>query len=221
MRALRKSVLAMACLFGAAAPAAAQSSFAAHTALQWPGVLTGAFLGFLLLPVAYNIAFFVILRERFLIWQGIRSVIIVLLTISLSSLPLGQFLSADGYARQVMINILFDAAIAVSGPFLRSFVEPGMLSPRMHKLLGWKVLLVALSTPAMLMANCPPAYMMFRNLVLVSVLILLCTALAQAIWRGSRAAKFQAAAWFCLLLVCGISLFHDVFPAFTVRRAGA
>jgi diguanylate cyclase len=193
-----------------ATPAAAQSSFADHTRLDWSGVLTGAFLGFLLLPVAYNIAFFFILRERFLIWQGVRVLILIALTITLSSLPLGPWFPRHGFARQVLGDLLFDSAIAIIGLFLRSLLEPGMISPRVYRLLGHQVWIVALTSPAMLLHPCPPLYMAVRNAVLVGVLLLLCFALGQAIARGSRMAHFQAAAWSCLIAVGATSLFHDI-----------
>jgi diguanylate cyclase (GGDEF)-like protein len=193
-----------------ALPACAQSTFARGTLLQWPDVLTGAFLGFLLLTVAYNIAFFVILHERFLLWQATRVVLLVALTISLSSLPLGPWLSGEGLPRQVLINLLFDASIAMVGLFLRAFLEPGMISPRLHRLLGWQPMLIAATTPAMLLMPCPPLYKGFRNAVLAGVLLVLCASLAQAIRRGSRTACFQALAWAGVLMVCGISLFHDI-----------
>ncbi|CAN5621122.1 hypothetical protein BH10PSE14_BH10PSE14_33330 [soil metagenome] len=193
-----------------ASPAAAQSSFADHTRLDWSGVLTGAFLGFLLLPVAYNIAFFLILRERFLIWQGVRVLILIALTVTLSSLPLGPWFPRHGVARQVLGDLLFDSAIAIIGLFLRSLLEPGVISPRVYRLLGHQVWVVALTSPAMLLHPCPPLYMALRNIVLVGVLLLLCFALAQAIARGSRMACFQAAAWSCLIAVGATSLFHDI-----------
>ena len=194
----------------ASAPVNAQSSFAVGTPLDWSGVLTGAFLGFLLLPVFYNVAFFVILRERFLVWQMARVLALVALTISLSSLPLGPWLTGTSFARAVLINVLFDCAVAITGPFLRSILEPGMVSRQVSRLLGWQPWLVALTTPAMLMNPCPPLYMALRNGLLVSILALICFALAQAIVRGSRTARFQAAAWSCLLAVCGVSMFHDI-----------
>lgn len=193
-----------------ATPAAAQSSFADHTPLDWSGVLTGAFLGFLLLPVAYNIAFFMILRERFLIWQGARVLILIALTVTLSSLPLGPWLPRHGFARQVVGDLLFDSAIAIIGLFLRSLLEPGMISPRVYRLLGHQWWIVALTSPAMLLHPCPPLYMVLRNAVLVGVLLLLCFALGQAIKRGSRMARFQTAAWSCLIAVAATSLFHDI-----------
>jgi diguanylate cyclase len=199
-----------AALLVCATPAAAQSSFADHTRLAWPGVLTGAFLGFLLLPVAYNIAFFLILRERFLIWQGARVLVLVALTVSLSSLPLGPWFTAQSFARQVLIDLLFDSAIAIIGLFLRSLLEPGMIGPRLYRLLGWQALAVAITSPAMLLHPCPPLYMALRDAVLVGVLVLMVTTLVQAIRRGSRAARFQLAAWSCLLTVCAISLWHDI-----------
>ncbi len=194
----------------AAAPAYAQSTFARGTELHWPGVLTGIFIGFLLLSAAYNIAFFTILRERFLIWQTARVLIVIGLTITMSSLPLGPWLAADGLPRQIVINVLFDSTIGILGLFLRSVLEPGMIGRSLDRLLLWQPVALAITTPAMVMNDCPSWYMALRELVLVAILILLCASLAQAIGRGSRAARFQTAAWFCVLLVGLISLYHDI-----------
>jgi diguanylate cyclase (GGDEF)-like protein len=202
--------LAIVTMVVATAPAHAQSTFARGTELHWPGVLTGTFIGFLLLSAAYNIAFFTILRERFLIWQTARVLILIALTITMSSLPLGPWLTATGMPRQIVINVLFDGTIGMLGLFLRSVLEPGMISRRLDRLLAWQPLVLAVTTPSMVMAHCPPWYMAVRDAVLVGILVLLCTALAQAIRRGSRTARFQTAAWFCVLLVGLISLYHDI-----------
>ncbi|TNC08634.1 diguanylate cyclase [Methylobacterium terricola] len=207
---LRPSRLAVALLLLGAGPALAQSSFARGTPLDWSAVLTGAFLGFLLLPTAYNVAFFVILRERFLLWDIARILTLVALTLCLSSLPLGSIVTAEGFARQVAINVLFDGVIVLMGPFLGTLLEPGALPPRLRRCLMSLPLSVALTTPAMLLAPCPPAYMALRSLVLVGVLALYGTSLGVALARGSRAARFQTAASLGVLAVCGVSLFHDV-----------
>jgi diguanylate cyclase len=191
-------------------PALAQSSFADRTNMTWDGAITGMFLGLLAFSVAYNAAFFSILRERFLVWQSVRAIIFFALTIGLSPLAMGEFFATDSQARQVYINILFDLSVAVSGPFLRTYIEPGMLSRRIDRALSWIPAFVMLTTPAMLIADCPPAYMAIRNAVMVGTLVLVCTALTQAWRRGSRTARFQSTAWSSVLAVYGISLFHDI-----------
>lgn len=193
-----------------ASPAVAQSSFAERTSMSWDGALTGMFLGLLFFSVAYNAAFFSILRERFLVWQSLRTLVFFALAIGLSPLAMGDILTPESNARQVYIIILFDLSIAVSGPFLRAYLEPGTVSPRVHRALGWSVPAIMLTTPALLIAACPPAYTFARNAVLIGMMILVCTALCQAIARGSRTARFQAAAWSVVLLVYGVSLFHDI-----------
>jgi diguanylate cyclase len=197
------------CVF-LASPAYAQSSFAQGTLLQWPSVLTGAFLGFLLLPVPYNIVFFYILREPFLIWQNIRVLVLISLTISLSSLPLGSYLAADGVPRQMIINILFDTAIALVGPFMSSLLEPGVIDARLRRMASWLPLGIAFVTPAKLMTSPPALYVEVRGYVLLGVLALVCIVLVQAIMRGSSAARYLACAWSMILAVCGISLYHDI-----------
>jgi diguanylate cyclase len=204
------SVLTAVLVLGWASSAHAQSSFADRTPLDWPNVLTGAFLGFLLIPLLYNAAFYAMLRERFLIWHAARAVIVFGLTVALSSLPLGSLLANDGFARQVMIHILFDLSVAVSGPFVRGYIEEGKLSPLLNRALGWVPVAVMSTTLAMIYPDWSPAYMAYRYVVMIAVLILMCTVLVQAIGRGSRAARYQVAAWIALIAVYAISIFHDV-----------
>lgn len=200
-----------------AAPADAQSSFADHTQMSWDGALTGIFLGLLVFSVVYNAAFYSVLRERFLVWQSLRALVYFALTVGLSPLDMGSALGTDSVARQVYLCILFDLSIAVTGPFIRTYIEPGMLSDRVYRMLGWTGPLIMLTTPAMLLGW--PGYMAFRNIILVATLTLMAYTLAQAWRRGSRTARFQAAAWTAVMAVYGVSLFHDIvlgtpFPAF-------
>lgn len=193
-----------------ASPALAQSSFAEGTEMTWDGALTGVFFGLLIFSVTYNAAFFALLRERFLIWQSARSIIYLALVVGLSPLAMGAFLSPESFARQVYINLLFDLGVAITGPVLRAYLEPGMIGPRMYRALGWLAPAVMLTTPAMLIADCPPIYMAFRNIVMVTVLVLCIAAVAQAWRNGSRTARYQVLAWSAITSVYGISLFYDI-----------
>jgi diguanylate cyclase (GGDEF)-like protein len=194
----------------AASPALAQSSFARGTALHWPGVLTGSFLGVLLLTSVYNLSFYVVLHERFLLWQSARAALLACLTVCLSSLPLGPWLTGDGPGRQLAINLLFDGSVAMTGLLLQSLIEPGAIAPGVRRMLCLQPLLVALTTPAMLITDRPPLYAGLRSAVLLGVLVLFCFALGQALRRGSRAARVQSVGWTGVLMVSGISLYHDI-----------
>ncbi|HMO76809.1 MAG TPA: diguanylate cyclase [Sphingopyxis sp.] len=199
-----------AALLGGALPARAQSSFADATSMTWDGVLTGIFLGLLIFSLAYNAAFFALLRERFLIWQSARTAAYAALAIGLSPLAMGGFLTPDGFARQVWIALFFDLGAAVSGPFLRAYLEPGMIPKRLHALLGWVPCLILLTTPAAVMADMSHPYFALRNLLLVTVLMLCVAAVVIALLRGSRTARYQAAAWSGIGGVYAVSLFHDI-----------
>ncbi len=196
-------------LLAAAAPARAQSSFAAATSMTWDGVLTGIFLGLLLFSLAYNAVFYRLLRERFLIWQSVRALSYFALVIGLSPLAMGPWLAPDSFARQVWITIFFDLSLVVSGVFLRSYLEPGMIGPRLHRWLGWPPVLILLTTPATVMPDAT-TYMMLRSAVLVAMLALCASAVVIALTRGSRTAHYQAAAWSGIGGVYGVSLFHDL-----------
>ncbi|WP_082660265.1 sensor domain-containing diguanylate cyclase [Sphingopyxis sp. H050] len=196
-------------LCGMATPAHAQSSFAAGTSMDWDGVLTGIFLGLLLFSLAYNAAFYSLLRKPFLIWQSARALIYFALAVALSPLALGPLLEPDSAARQVWICILFDLGVVVSGPFLRTYLEPHAVHKRLYPLLGWPPALILLTTPAMLIDG-PPLYMAVRNLLLLAMLALCAATVVIAIARGSRTARYQAAAWSGIAAVYGTSLFHDI-----------
>lgn len=198
-----------AALLCAAAPARAQSAFADATSMSWDGVLTGIFLGLLLFSLAYNAAFFGLLRERFLIWQSARTFCYFALAVALSPLAMGPWLAPDSFARQVWITTFFDLSVVVSGVFLRSYLEPGMIGPRLYRWLGWPPVLILLTTPATLIPDAP-AYMMLRSAVLVAMLALATATVVIALRRGSRTARYQAAAWSGIGGVYGVSLFHDI-----------
>ncbi|OWQ94770.1 hypothetical protein CDQ92_17075 [Sphingopyxis bauzanensis] len=196
-------------LLAAAAPARAQSSFADATSMTWDGVLTGIFLGLLLFSLAYNAVFYRLLRERFLIWQSVRALSYFALTVALSPLAMGPWLAPDSFARQVWITIFFDLSLVVSGVFLRSYLEPGMVGPRLYRWLGWPPALILLTTPATVMPDAD-TYMMLRSAVLVAMLALCAAAVVIALKRGSRTARYQAAAWSGIGGVYGVSLFYDI-----------
>lgn len=204
--------MAGAALLGAAAPTHvhAQSSFAEATSMSWDGALTGIFLGLLLFSLAYNAAFFALLRERFLIWQSVRAFAYFALAVALSPLAMGPWLAPDSHARQVWICIFFDLGIVVSGPFLRAYLEPGKIAPRLYSLLGWPPALILLTTPVVLMPAPPAAWLALRNLLLLALLFLCVTTVVLALRKGSRTARYQAAAWSGIGAVYGISLFHDI-----------
>lgn len=209
MRRWMQGLAASAMMVASAAPAHAQSSFADATSMTWDGVLTGIFLGLLLFSLAYNAAFFGLLRERFLIWQSARTFCYFALAIALSPLAMGPWLAPDSFARQVWITTFFDLSLVVSGAFLRSYLEPGMVGPRLYRWLGWPPALILLTTPATLMPDIS-SYMMLRSGVLVVMLALCAATVVIALRRGSRTARYQAAAWSGIGGVYGVSLFHDL-----------
>lgn len=178
--------------------------------MQWSGVLTGIFIGMILLPIIYNAAFFPVLRERFLLWHGARGFCTVMLTIMLAPLAISPLLPIDSFPRLLMFFLFFDLAISISGPFLRSYLEPGMLSPKIYKLLGWSMPFTLAFTPLAYWVISNPTFVALRAIPLISVLIILNIALVQAFRRGSRAVKFQILAWAGVIVVSSASLIYNI-----------
>lgn len=197
-------------LVGSTVPAHAQSTLAAATTMTWGGVLTGIFLGLMIFSLTYNAAFFAVLRERFLIWQSARALAYIALAIGLSPLAMGAMLAPDSFARQVWLTIFFDLGIILSGPFLRTYLEPGTVAKRLYPWLGWPPFLILLTTPVTLLADPPAFYSVLRSMVLLLMLGLCLTTVTIALAQGSRTARYQAAAWTGIGSVYGVSLFHDI-----------
>lgn len=187
----------------------AQSLFAAAASIPQDGVLTGMFLGLLVFSLIYNAAFYVLFRERFLIWQSIRTAVYFAMAIGLLPYMIEPFQSPDSFTRQLWLTVCFDLGVAVSGPFLRTYLEPGTIPKRLIPLLGWPPFLILLTTPVTVMTDPPALYFAVRHLLLVAMLAIATVVVVIALRRGSRTARYQLAAWSGIGGIYAVSLIHD------------
>ena len=166
-------------------------------------ILVAMLAGLLCAPVIFDLAFYTALRERFLLWHAV-----------MAAGMLGQVLMATGLgvtlfalspqALAVLSPLAFAIAVACASFFSASFLEPEALTPRMRGLLrgaGWWTLVgptvLALQLPGLRELG-GQAY----NLAFQPAVVIFAVTMVQAVRRGSRAAKFQLAAWTPILL-CG------------------
>ncbi|NNC73203.1 MAG: diguanylate cyclase [Sphingomonadaceae bacterium] len=188
----------------------AVATAAAMPMTRWSDFATGVMVGLVVLPAIYNIGYYAVLRQRFLLLHGMRSATIALMVVMLSPMALGSTLAPGSVARYVIFFISLDCAIAVSGPFLRDYVERGKIDPRLARLLGLTPVLVLVFTPAMFLIERHLWLNLLRETVLLAVFAILVAALVQATLRGSRTIRFQIAAWAGILAVCAVSLAHNL-----------
>lgn len=164
--------------------------------------LLAALAGMILMPLAFNLAFYRVLRERFLLWHVI-----------MSTCGLAQILLTSGFytawialsmtqVRTVSI-LSFGGMLVAASMFAASFIEPDKLSPRLRKLLwigaGWCALLTAIHACGFESLGRHSADLYYLGCAVM--LPLFAAVILSAIRRGSRAVWFQLLGWAPMVLV--------------------
>jgi diguanylate cyclase (GGDEF)-like protein len=179
-------------------PAGAHDTLAARRLL----LVLAALCGMLLVPVMFNAAFYRILREPFVLWHSA-------LAISLSlSIVVGSGLAFYAGAIPVMVlnaanTLLFGFSVGAAGMFAHSFIEPGRLHPWLRRALpvaaGWAVLVSSLHAGFPFALR--PVQSALYYWAYIPVLAIYLAMLADALARGSLAARYQAIGWAPLIVV--------------------
>ena len=167
--------------------------------VSWTGLATGLFLGIILLSCVYSAAFYLVLKQRFLLWYAARGAAIVLLTITLSPLSMGPWFPVGSDARTMLGFLGFNLGVVLSGPFVAALVEDGKLPERLRKILFWSFPIGACFIPVNFIPDPPVLLYTGRLVVFLGILLLLIASLAVALRRRSRAAGFQTVAWSAVL----------------------
>lgn len=164
-------------------------------------MLLALVLGMLVLPLLFDITFYLVLRERFVVFHAVMVVAMM-----------GYVLFAGGLISTVVS--LPVALLAVLAPlcwstgcgsallFLSTFLERGALSRGMRRLTFWTgCWTIAVPGFFALQLHATQAFddTGYFLAILPSVVVV-SAALVHAILRGSRSAKFVAVAWFPLIM---------------------
>ncbi|MDZ4308563.1 diguanylate cyclase [Allopontixanthobacter sp.] len=170
--------------------------------------LVAALAGMILLPLGFNLAFYRVLREQFLLWH------VMLSTCSLAQIMLtsgfySAFVTLDIIQLRALIILSFGGMMVAATKFAATFIEPDKLSPRLRKLLCAGALWCAFIT--MIHAFGAGALGRYSSdlFYLGSALMLPVFALVifSAIRRGSRAVWFQLLGWAPFVIVGIIRIF--------------
>ncbi|WP_423140948.1 diguanylate cyclase domain-containing protein [Parablastomonas sp. CN1-191] len=161
-----------------------------------------AMCGLLCAPLLFNLAFYRVLRERFLLWHTLAVIFMLSQTLLTSGL-INRIATVSVYWLNTASVLTFAGGIAAAALFSRDFVEPGRMSPLERRLLflcvPWAVICSSfyiVAGDSMRALVVPLYYASF-----LPVPIIFGWTMIAALLRGSRAVRYQLIAWTPLILV--------------------
>lgn len=176
-------------------------------------ILLATLAGMLSMPLIFNAAFYRILREPFVLWHSMLT-ISLLLTILVSSGLAVVLFDPPAMTLSWMTTVIFGLTVASGAMFTHSFIEPGRMHPLLRRaLLGCAVWAMFLSVSH---AVFPFVGRSIQSTVYTAafapVVVIFILSVADALRRGSRAAKFQAIGYMPIILAGLVRLVTGVVP---------
>lgn len=158
-------------------------------------------LGMLVLPLFFDISFFIVLRERFVLLHGamvLAMMAYVFTAGGLISVISGIPLSVIAIAAPLMWSI----GVGISALFLASFLEEGAQSKIMRRstIAAGIWSFVGPGFFALQLAATQPFDDRLYFICFLPVIVIITAAVAEAVGRGSRSARFVAVAWTPIIL---------------------
>lgn len=177
-------------------------------------LLAAIVCGMLIMPLAFNAAYYRVLRERFVLWHLVLT-LSLLTQCLLNSGIIGNFvpLSLAVHARAGILS--FGFGVAAAAGFCAAFIEPGKMHPMLRRGLYWAAcgvagltLIQALLPDFMREIRTPIYYASFAP-----VLLLFLVAMADAARRRSRAVRYQLIGWAPFIFVGLVRIVTMLVPA--------
>lgn len=167
-------------------------------------LLIALFMGLAVAPIIFNIAFYRVLRERFLLWHITLATCIILYASLSSGLAFAVVPGISALAYGYWSQISFSIGIVAATMFCLHFLEPEKLNVAERRALVFCALWIPLFC-AVAMAPFEAVrpwgnYLYFAGFL--PVLIIYLFVIVRAWRRGSRAARFQMFAWLPII-ACG------------------
>lgn len=161
-----------------------------------------ALLMVMALPIFYNVVFFAVLRERFVLWHSVLLGSAFVYTASSTGMIYLALPQLPLWLRWVVSAGSFTIGVSAALMFARDFIEPGKMPPWQHRLLAAAPVMLIGVTALMLFGG-PNGRAEIQTLYYASfapVLVLCACVVVSALRRGSRSAKFLAASWTAIIL---------------------
>lgn len=176
-------------------------------------IILAILAGMLCMPLIFNAAFYRILREPFVLWHSMLT-ISLLLTILVSSGLAVILFDPPAMTLSWITTVIFGLTVASGAMFTHSFIEPGRMHPLLRRALLWcAVWAMFLSTSH---AAFPFVGRSFQSTAYTAafapVVVIFILSVADALRRGSRAARFQAVGYIPVIMVGLVRLVTGVVP---------
>ena len=178
----------------------------------WLLALFGVIIGILLFPIFLDMAFYSVLRQRFVLWHALLVGSAALYTISSSGIIMLLFPDLDLQTRWHINNWATVLAVAAAGEFLLTFLEP-------HAVARWPALVmrwapaVTVAVTLLTLHGGEPFRLWGRSLwygMYLPWLAAYAALLFIALRRGSRAAWFLLIGWSGLVLTAGERVLRQI-----------
>ncbi|WP_340588439.1 diguanylate cyclase [Erythrobacter alti] len=173
-------------------------------------LLVAIIVGFLLLPILIDLAFYRVLRARFLLWHAGLAFSMAIYV--MSSGIIVAFVPLTVSQLSFLSVVAFSAVCITCLMFFSRFVEPDRISPQLRQLLALGAALIAMVTIVRLvgMEALRPYAVKLYFAAFLPILILMAWGMIEGARNGSRAVWFQIVAWTPLLLLGLVRIFSMV-----------
>jgi diguanylate cyclase (GGDEF)-like protein len=170
--------------------------------------------GMLLMPLAFNVAFYRVLREQFLLWHSVLA-LSLLSTIALTSGVSAYVVDLDMGTVNAAMALVYGLVVAAGAMFAWSFIEPGKLHPRLRQALpvcaAWSI--VVSGFHGLFPFVLRPIQVDLCYMAYLPILAVFFASMCDAFLRGSRAVRFQLAGWVPMMSVALLRIFSMIVPA--------
>lgn len=158
-------------------------------------------VGMLILPLLFDITFFVVLRERFVLVHAVM-VIGMMSYVMFAGGLVSVLVTLPVAMMAIMAPLAWSIACGAALVFLTMFLERGALSAGMQRLTFW-VGIWTMIVPSFFALQFHATQAFDDTAYFLTITpsgLVATTAIGQAVWRGSRSARFVAFAWAPLLI---------------------
>ncbi len=183
-------------------------------------LLAAVVCGMLIMPLAFNAAYFRVLRERFVLWHLVVTVGLLAQCLLTSGI-IGHFFDLPIDVHRILLTVSFGISIAAAAAFCAAFIEPRKLHPRLRTALYVVAVQVTAVTAAhaLLPQGLGPLRSMLYYGSYIPVLVVFTLAMADGWRRGSRAVRYQVIGWAPFIVVGVVRIVTMLSPTLEPNEA--